>query len=302
MKYIFLIIFCSTIYLEDIKAQQVVDLYNGDVPGNICHVTETKLKNNEVGQVTKPTMTVFIPQKQNDKKAAVLIMPGGGYDHLAIDKEGFQVAKAFNTVGIVAFVLKYRLPSVSDCFKDKQFVAFQDAEQAMMLIRKQAGKFNIDPENVGVIGFSAGGHLAAMLLTNYQVNLIEDKQTNLKPSWGILAYPVISMADSLGKTGTKKNLIGLDAAEKIKQYFSADLRVNAETPKCFVFQAQDDPVVSVQHSLIFYEALVRNKVPAQLHIYQNGGHGFGLHNKTTTLNWFDEALLWLTNNNYFKHR
>ncbi|PYF75200.1 alpha/beta hydrolase [Pedobacter nutrimenti] len=280
-----------------LNAQQVIPLYNGQIPGNLsCGVTERVPVKGEVAGVTVPTLTVFVAEKTDPLKGAVLIIPGGGYDHLAMTHEGFDVAKAYNAKGITAFVLKYRLPSESQCFADKKLVPLMDAQQAMVIIRSRAKEWNIDPQNVGVNGFSAGGHLAATLLTRYNMNLTADKNANLKPNWGVLGYPVISMADSLGKSGTKKNLIGMEASATEKEYFSAERHVDAATPFCFIFQAQDDRTVSVQHSLLFYQALLKNKVPSELHIFPKGGHGFGLHNKSTSESWFEQMIQWLLSN------
>jgi acetyl esterase/lipase len=283
----------------NVNAQKVIPLYTGNIPNQLpCLVKESIPKTGEVDSVTIPTLTIFRPEKQNVNKAAVIIMPGGGYDHLAMEAEGYEVARAFNKIGIVAFVLKYRLPALNNCFINKQFVPLQDAQRAIAVIRTGAKKWNINPNNIGLMGFSAGGHLAATLLTRYDKSIIEDKNTNLRPDWAVLAYPVISMADSLGKTGSKKSLIGLDADEETKKYFSANQQVKQNTPPCFIFQAQNDNVVSVKHSVLFFEALNANRVNAEIHILQKGGHGFGLHNKETKEDWFSAMTNWLLANNW----
>ena len=171
-----------------------------------------------------------------------------------------------------------------------------DAEQAMATIRKNAQQWNIATSNIGVIGFSAGGHLAATLITKYREKLIDDKDINLRPDWAVLSYAVISMDDSIAHAGSKKNLLGEKADQKLSDLYSADLNVSANTPPSFIFHAQDDKVVPVSNSLRFYAALVKQKVAAELHIFQNGGHGFGLNNKTTQESWFNDLTSWLNSN------
>lgn len=271
------------------------------VPGAIrdVHVTETKPYKGEVGDVTIPTLTIFLPQKQNPGKAAVLIFPGGGYSHLAMEKEGFDVAKKFNEKGITAFVLKYRMP-LSSSFTNPSFLPLQDAEQAIAIVRNRAAEWGYSQDNIGVIGFSAGGHLAATLMTHYDNCLLENNTANLRPDWVMLGYPVISMSTELGHTGSRKYLLGKDPSPEKIDYFSLQLHVNSHTPTSFLFLAEDDDVVNPKNGIIFYEALLQNKISAELHIYPKGGHGFGLNNKTTKESWFDNAILWLESSGFYQ--
>jgi len=279
------------------KAQDIIPLYPGKIPGNLpCTIQETGKPGESTSNVTQPTLAVFRAAKPDQFKGAVLIIPGGGYQHLAMGHEGYDIAKAFNAIGITAFVLKYRLPNNSSCFENKTLVPLMDAEQAMATIRKNAQQWAIDTANIGIIGFSAGGHLAATLITKYGDKLIDDKDINLRPDWAVLSYAVISMDDSITHAGSKKNLLGEKADRKFSDLYSADLNVSAATPPSFIFHAQDDKVVPVSNSLRFYAALVKHKVAAELHIFQNGGHGFGLNNKTTQESWFNDLTSWLNSN------
>ncbi|HEY0174997.1 MAG TPA: alpha/beta hydrolase, partial [Pedobacter sp.] len=194
-----------------------------------------------------------------------------------------------------AFVLKYRLPSDS-IMVDKSFGPLQDAEQAIYLIRKNAGTWNINPAKVGIMGFSAGGHLASTLTVHYRDIKIENQEKfNLRPDFAILIYPVISFLSS-PHTGSLKNLIGVNGTPAQKEYFSNELHTDAQTPISFLVQANDDHTVPVENSILFNQALLSNKVPVEMHLYQAGGHGFGLHNKTTSDQWFDRLQNWMTAN------
>jgi len=280
-------------------SQTVVHLYTGSIPNARMHnKQEEELPNQRVAGVTNPTLTVFLPEKSNPTKVAVIICPGGGYIRLSIGHEGYEMAKAFNKIGIAAFVLKYRLPNDS-FMTNKEWVPLQDAEQAIKLVRENAGKWNINPDKVGIVGFSAGGHVASTLATHYKSVVIENKNSiNLRPDFVVLGYPVISMNDSLCHAGSRERLLGKNpSSEKIK-LFSNELQVTSQTPPTFLVQAADDKSVNVLNSIVYFEALQRNKVPAEMHIYEKGSHGFGLHNTTTQDQWFDRLTNWLLANGF----
>lgn len=279
-------------------AQEEVPLYTS-IPNlkSSCDKKETIPKPGDVTNVITPTFAVFLPQKINPAKTAVLILPGGGYDHLAIEKEGFAVARKFNEIGVVAFVLKYRMPLTS-CFENSEFVPLQDAQQALLLIRQHADRYNIDANNVGVLGFSAGGHLASTLLTHSDTSLVDNNGISLLPNWGVLGYAVIDMSTAKAHGGSRNNLLGKNATPQQTEYFSSQKRVNSSTPPCFLFLAQDDKTVNPLNSIEFYEAMLNNNVKGELHISQNGGHGFGLNNKTTKENWFETMTAWLSQNKW----
>jgi len=283
-------------------AQKTISLYDGQIPNSkACTVKEVTGLKWRISGVTTPTLTVFTPEKSDSLNSAVIIMPGGGYAGLAFDHEGIQIAVAFYKIGITAFVLKYRLPKDTACIIDPETVALMDAQKAIKLVRDRSKEFFINPNNVGIMGFSAGGHLASTLSTHYNVNLIENKEnTNLRPSFAILGYPVISFDDSIGHTGSRDNMLGKNpSTDKIKLY-SNDLQVTKETPATFIIHAADDKTVKVENSIRYYLALQRNKVASEIHLLQKGGHGFGLNNKLEPINWFNLVVGWLGGNNFYK--
>lgn len=286
----------------NVNAQQAISLYGGAIPGAkptpVDYVEETLTREDKIvrtSKVSKPELYVYQPAKPSG--AAVIICPGGGYGILAIDKEGHDVAKKFQEIGVTAFVLKYRLPS-DLIMKDKSLGPLQDALQAIYLVRKNAASFNIDPNRVGIMGFSAGGHLASTASTHF-ADLKIDNQENisLRPSFSILIYPVITFGVNT-HGGSMKNLLGENPTEEQKKYFSSERQVTAQTPPAFLVHANTDKSVPVQNSLRYNEALVKNNIPVELHAYQAGGHGFGLNNKTTKDDWFERLKNWLQANNF----
>lgn len=251
-----------------------------------------------ISKVSIPTLTMYSPDVINDKRAGIIICPGGGYERLAISDEGSDVAKVFNEWGITAFVLKYRLPD-NVIMMDKSIGPLQDVQRAVQLVRENTKKWNIDPDKIGVMGFSAGGHLAATASTHFNKAAIDNPDNiSLRPDFSILIYPVISFRDSLVSMGSRNTLIGEDPQpEKIKE-FSNEIQVTAQTPPAFLVHAGDDKGVKVENSIRYYEALRKNNVPGELHIYQKGGHGFGMNNSTTADKWMDRLKNWLQSNGY----
>lgn len=301
MKQLFSFVFFLFVVME-VNAQQVIPLYNGAIPGAKTppadYVEATVNGTDGVARVSKvvtPTLTVYLPTKPNG--TAVIICPGGGYSILAFDKEGTLVAKRFSDLGITAFVLKYRLPSDA-IMEDKTMGPLQDALQAIYLIRKNASVWNIDPAKIGVMGFSAGGHLASSLSVHYNDAKVQNKEgISLRPDFSILIYPVINFG-SYTHAGSVKNLLGENPTDVQKRYFSGELHVNAQTPPAFLVHANNDGAVPVKNSLAYDEALAKNKVAAEMHIYQGGGHGFGMYNKTTKDDWFESLKNWMTANKW----
>ena len=284
-------------------AQQEFSIYEGPVPNALpCNKEESVSKNATgkivIANVTSPTVTVFNPVKQDANKTAIIVCPGGGYARLASGHEGSEVAEAFNKVGIKVFVLKYRLPFDS-CMTNKEIVPLQDLQQTIKMVRDRAAGFDINPAMLGVIGFSAGGHLVSTGITKFSESYIENtSNTNLRPDFAILGYPVISMDSAICHKGSRDNLLGKKASAARLNLFSSELQVNAQTPPTFLVHASDDKSVPVENSIRFYQALIKNKVNAEMHIYQNGGHGFGLHNTTTTDAWFERAISWMRVNKF----
>ncbi len=287
-----------------VMAQTVVKLYPGAIPGakgvpsGYKEVSETGKDGIErVSKVSEPTLSVYLPAKEKATGAAVIVCPGGGYSILAINHEGFTIAKRLNEAGIAAFVLKYRLPS-DEIMVDKSFGPLQDAQQAMYLVRKDAARYGVNPAKIGIMGFSAGGHLASSLTVHYgDVKIQNPEKISLRPDFSILIYPVISFVHS-PHVGSAVKLIGQTLPETQRDYFSNETGVTAQTPPTFLVHANDDDVVPVANSIAFNEALVAKKVPVETHLYQAGGHGFGLNNRTTRDQWFDHLQNWLRSNHF----
>nr|WP_294901316.1 alpha/beta hydrolase [uncultured Pedobacter sp.] len=278
------------------NAQKVMDLYPNKIPNS----KESKTYQEEdvasaygrtsISKVVKPTLTAYFPEKPNG--TAVIICPGGGYVHLAITHEGYDVAAEFNKRGITAFVLKYRLPS-DEIMVDKTIGPLQDAQQAIKTVRENAAKWNLNPNKIGIMGFSAGGHLASTLSTHFEKSLIDNpNNVSLRPDFSVLGYPVITMGPLTHK-GSKQNLLGTNPTEEQIKGYSNELQVTANTPPTFLFLANDDKTVPSENSADYMIALKRAGVPVEAHFYKGGGHGFGLNNKTTDEKWFLSMMDWL---------
>src|SRR4030095_6882827 len=251
-----------------------------------------------VSNVSIPSWTICRPAKMKNNAMAVIICPGGGYSVLAAGHEGSDVAKVLNEWGIVSFVLKYRLPD-EKIMNKKSIGPLQDAQRAIQIVRSNAKKWNINPGKIGIMGFSAGGHLASTASTHYTAPVIANpEKISLRPDFSVLIYPVISFTDSIGHIGSRTNLIGENPSEDKIREFSNELQVNGQTPPAFLVHASDDDVVKVGNSVQYYDALIRNNVPAELRLYPQGGHGFGMHNTTTSDNWMNRLKTWLKANRF----
>jgi len=286
------------------KAQEVIPLYAGNIPGakptpsDYIENTETRANGTlSITKVSVPTLTVFEAPKNIATGTAVIICPGGGYGALAFSHEGIDVAKRFNAIGITAFVLKYRLPS-DQIMVDKTYGPLQDAQQAIYLVRKNAKKYGIKKNKIGIMGFSAGGHFASTLITHYNdLKIADPKKTDLRPNFAVLVYPVISFEESV-HTGTMKNLLGDNPTDSLKHYFSANKNVNRKSPPVFFVHAKDDNAVPYANSILMSDALKTNNVSSEVYLYEKGGHGFGLINKTSDVDWFNLMASWLKKQKY----
>nr|WP_315238317.1 alpha/beta hydrolase [uncultured Flavobacterium sp.] len=257
---------------------------------------EGKIQSTSLVSVT--TLSVFIPKEIKPDQTAVLIFPGGGYSHLSMDKEGTKVAEWLNSLGIVAFVLKYRLPS-DLIMKNKSVGPLQDAQEAIRYVRSNASKWNIDPNKIGTIGFSAGGHLASTLATHFDDKVYESKfNISARPDFSILIYPVISMDSNITHKGSQINLLGKEPSQILIDNFSNDKKITPQTPPTFLVHASDDSAVLPENSINYYLALKKNNISAELHIYEKGGHGFGLGVKDTSQFWTNDCKEWLKTNHY----
>jgi acetyl esterase/lipase len=250
-----------------------------------------------IGNVQIPTIEVYLPAKQIATGQAVVIFPGGGYGILAYDWEGTDFAKWLNSQGIAGIVVKYRLPK-SASLTDPKEVPLMDAQRAMRLVRQNSSGWNIDPSKIGIMGFSAGGHLASTLSTQYdhqvERNMDEIDALSARPDFSILVYPVITFVNPAIHSGSMKALLGENQTEELKKRFSAELNVTEETPPAFIVHAGDDTGVPVENSLLYYTALRAKGVPASLHVYPNGGHGFAFGlGKGPVENWRNVLLAWI---------
>jgi acetyl esterase/lipase len=281
------------------QSGQPILLYPGKVPNSKTAPADYVERNNNgsITKVTQPTLTIFLPDNNKSNGTAIIVIPGGGYSGLAFNHEGVDVAKKFADAGVAAFLLKYRLPS-DLIMEDRSIGPLQDAQRAIQIIRERAGEWKIDTSKIGVIGFSAGGHLASTFGTHYKKALIDNKSNvSLRPSFMALIYPVITMGE-LTHGGSKRNLIGQDATADQVNLYSNEKQVDANTPPAFLVHAQDDKVVPIQNSLMMYEAITKAGAKAEMHLYQACGHGFGMNNKTTPDQWFDHCINWLKANQF----
>jgi acetyl esterase/lipase len=250
-----------------------------------------------ISLVQQPGIDVYLPSKQSATGQAIVICPGGGYGILAYDWEGTDIAKWLNSKGIAAIVLKYRLPNSKSNIVP-QLSPLLDAQRALRTVRANAQKWNIKSNQIGIMGFSAGGHLASTAGTHFDngnTNAADsvDRLTS-RPDFMILMYPVISMSKTHMHQGSRNNLIGSNPDSALAKYYSNDLQVTKETPPTFIVHSTDDAGVPVENSLSFYQALKTNKIPAEMHIYPYGGHGFGLAvGKGYLHTWTERCIDWL---------
>ncbi len=225
------------------------------------------------------TAYVLVSLPDHPARAAVVVCPGGGYTHLSMQKEGTEWLQWFNDRGIAAAVLHYRLP------RQRNTVPLSDAQAAIRLFRDNAEQWRVPADKVGIMGFSAGGHLATTAATHYTTPAD-------RPDFQILMYPVVSMDTTITHMGTRVGLIGKTPTPEMETLYSNDMQVNAQTPPAFIFTCQDDRAVHPDNSIRYYQALMRNNVPSQLHIYPRGGHGYG---KRYTFGYTEPLQYLLTN-------
>ena len=268
-----------------LKPDASIKLWPGEAPGLLDptlqdHVTERStnpaVPDRAMDRIRTPRLDVFRAARPNG--AALLIAPGGGYERVVLDKEGYELAAWLSARGVTCFVLMYRLPAQG--WKNAPDVPLADAQRAMRLIRAQAGEWRIDPNRVAAIGFSAGGHLCADLATRFERKVYDPVDAadagSARPMLAAPIYPVISMDPAIAHGGSRKNLIGKDPSAELEAEHSADRQVSRVTPPCFLMHADDDNVVPVENTLRFRAALKKSGVPVETHLFEQGGHGFGL--------------------------
>lgn len=273
-----------------LSAQKTVELPlwpNGAPNSNELSGAEQRQNNGEVSNVTEPTLTVYPAARPNGM--AIIMCPGGGYSRLAMNHEGHDMAPWLNTQGITYAVLKYRMPN------GHHEVPLSDAEQAIRLLREHAAEWGVNPQRVGIMGASAGGHLAASLATLYG----SDKS---RPDFQILFYPVISMQKGITHGGSRKNLLGENPSQELEQKYSLERQVSPRTPQAFIMLSSDDDVVPPINGIGYFLALRDHKVPASLHAYPTGGHGWGFRDSFTyKRQWTEELEKWLRDGLVFEN-
>ncbi len=304
-------------------AQKIVSLYEG-VPSNstgrladttLTHISANGTRIEILNGVNRPTLTVFLPTPEKATGMGVIICPGGGYQILATSHEGTDVAKKLTEAGIAGFVLRYRLPNSATMY-DKRFVPMMDAQRAIQIVRERAKEWNLHPRKIGIMGASAGGHLAATVSTHFTDEKINNpNKTSLRPDFTILNYPVISFQDELTHQGSRQNLIGtkvfsgddyknnrvptaaaaLGMLEEDVTYFSNELHVTGNTPPTFITAPLTDAAVPVANTLTYIAALQQHQVPVETFLYDKGEHGYGMINPTAKAQWMEACIRWLKN-------
>jgi acetyl esterase/lipase len=284
MKSLYLFIVCFIVVSNSLIAQEEIALYkNGPTESNNISVEESIDKYAFMRDISKPRIYAYIAPKEIATGAAVLICPGGAYWGVSTDKEGTEIAAWFNKLGISAFVLYYRMPN------GHNEIPLKDAQTALGMIHKGAKEWNLNKHKIGIIGFSAGGHLASTVGTHFT------NQT--RPDFMILVYPVISMKKEITHGGSRQNLIGKNPSEEMVNLYSNELQVSKNTPPTFLIVANDDNVVPAQNSILFYQALQANNVPSEIHTFDIGGHGFGMRKRNLEVDiWPDLLQNWLKTN------
>lgn len=284
---------------------QTFNIWPGCAPGSegltlkeeiVQRSTEpTKVNNRFAWKILNPTLTVYLPKKSNG--AGILIAPGGGYQRVVLDKEGEEIAFWLTSLGITCFILRYRLPG--EGHQQGSDVPLQDAQRAMRIIRKKTSTWGLDPNRLGIMGFSAGGHVASSLGVKYHHQVyqsIDDiDEVNARPDFLILGYPVITMLDEFVHIGSRNQLLGKQPTKKRIAAYSNELYVTKATPQTFIMHAIDDPSVPVENSINFGLALKKARVPVEMHLFKDGGHGFSIRltqGKTCRL-WPELCAEWL---------
>lgn len=274
-----------------------IPLYpDGTVPGNLPGISVKETVENKDYDVrfgiSQPTIAVFKPSVPNPARCAIIVIPGGSYASNWYGYQGTWVARKLAEASITAFALKYRIPR-DDFEADKMAAPLQDAQRAIQLVRENADRYGIDPHKIGVMGFSAGGHLASAVTVHCDTAFIANLLgTSLRPDFAVLNYPVITSRKGLAEEVSLTNLIGSDRRADRAQFFSSELHVTADTPPVFLTHASDDSLVPVENSILFYKAMLAHNRPTELHIYAKGEHGY-LNGNPSTDEWLGRLYGWL---------
>jgi len=251
----------------------------------------------------KPTLTLYLPPKEKATGAAIVICPGGGYGALATDHEGLQIGQWLNSFGVAGFMVKYRHSRSGAGYGHP--APIQDAQRAIRIVRSRAQEWGVDPSRIGILGFSAGGHLASSAATHFHESFYEPKdkvdQVSCRPDFAVLVYPVISFTEPFTHTGSRKNLLGANPDPALVEKFSNEKQVTPQTPPTFLIATWEDTGVPAENSIYFYLALRQAKVPAEMHIFLKGPHGFGLGQKVEgTSAWPGLCEKWMERSGFLK--
>lgn len=281
-RFLFISILLITCMLHGFSQEEIKLYPNGPTESNELLTDEKWRDRDFLLDISEPRMYAYPASKENNCGTAVLICPGGGYSGVSAVKEGAEIAKWFNELGVSAFVLYYRMPN------GHYEIPLKDAQTALSIIHKRAREWKINKKKIGIMGFSAGGHLASTVGTHF-------KTKAERPAFMLLAYPVVTMNKDLTHKGSRDNLLGKNPSEELVKLYSNELQVNKQTPPTFIIHARDDGAVPIANSENLLEALQKNKVPAKLVTYDEGGHGFGMRKKGIPVeNWPQEMKAWLT--------
>ena len=281
-RFLFFTFVMSLFFSKSISQEKILLYPNGPTESNELKTEEKWRDKDFLLDISEPRMYAYPASKENNCGTAVLICPGGGYSGVSAVKEGAEIAKWFNELGVSAFVLYYRMPN------GHYEIPLKDAQTALSIIHKRAREWKINKKKIGIMGFSAGGHLASTVGTHF-------KTKAERPAFMLLAYPVVTMNKDLTHKGSRDNLLGKNPSDELVKLYSNELQVNKQTPPTFIIHARDDGAVPIANSENLLEALQKNKVPAKLVIYDEGGHGFGMRKKGIPVeNWPQKMKSWLT--------
>lgn len=292
---VFVLLFVLLFTSKVTYAQEIINLYTSNIPNSKA----SDIKESGEGMyrnVVNPTLEYFKPNPEKASGAAIIVVPGGGYSVVVYQGEGVTNAKALAEQGIATFVLKYRLPN-DETMIDRKIGPLQDAQQAIKLVRENAEKWGLDKNKIGIMGFSAGGHLASTAATHFEKSYIENSNnTSLRPDFQILVYPVISMTESLTHAGSRDALIGKNPSNEDVELFSNEMQINANTPPAYLTHTADDRTVDVDNSIVYFQKMRLNKVEAEMHLYPKGDHGFIFRHQ----GWMNPLFDWMKRNNWMK--
>jgi len=305
---IFFYFFLLWLSFNMVQAQdQTLKLWPGSVPDAIedpeykMDTIYGKDSTPRLIKVTDPTLEVYLAPEEKSTGMAVIVCPGGGYHFLAVSHEGHDVAAWLNDNGITGIILNYRLPDDA-VMKDKNIGPLQDTQEAIRIVRRNSKAWKIDPGLIGILGFSAGGHLASTVSTQYDnIVYLPSDETSARPDFSILIYPVISLDTVIGHAGSRNNLLGNDPSPEMIRKFSNDKQVREVTPPAFLVHSVDDGSVDPENSIRYLNALRKYNIPCELHLYEGGGHGYGLGRKAGTESaWPDACIRWLRVSGFLK--